>query len=200
MRRLEAASEAEMILAFLRAERASGRQWAEWVSRCFAGRWKLLDHPDLDDQAENDFRRQALSTYRGYGANSWLFAGFPADVHWWRVSLSRADVAGLYHAHSVWDDLTEGTRKVSVAARNVDRITHDADPRVNENIRAVIKADLAGQSFEPIIIASDAPEGRHVLVEGHTRACAYATNFDGPEVQALAGYSPELSAWQFWGF
>jgi hypothetical protein len=200
MERLEPVSEAEMVLAFLRAERSSGRQWADFVAQWFDGRWHLLDNPNLADEAENRYRREALAQFRGYGANKWIFAGFPEEVEWWRVRMPRSEVAGLYHARGVWDDLTENTRRVSVAAGNVDRVTHSDDPRVNEGIRAVIRADRGGESFQPLIVASDSPDGRHVLIEGHTRACGFASTLDGPDVEVIAGYAEDLSGWWFWGF
>jgi hypothetical protein len=184
-----------MVLAFLRAERHSSR-YGNAVERAFRDRPQLLDAPNLNDE-ENDIRREAL-WYRGYGTNEALFTGFPDDVEWWLVSLTRAEVADLYLGAGQWHDLTEGTRRVAAVASNYERIVLEDDPRVNEAIRAIVTADRAGGTFEPIVIVSTSPEGPHVLIEGYARASAYAATPDGPDVEALVGYSPHMSSWEFW--
>ncbi len=198
VKQLRRSSEPEMVLTFLHAERTSSR-WGSNVVALLAGRSGLLDDPNLEDEAENDERRRILGEHRGYRANGYLFFGFPDDVDWWLMSLSRTEVANLLLAREIWDDLTEATRKVGVAASNVDRVTHAMDPSVNDNIRAVAEADRAGMSFAPIIIVSVSEDATHVIVEGHTRACAYATNPGGPDVEAMVGYSTGLTGWWFWG-
>lgn len=42
-----------MVLAFLRAERTSARDWSSWVARLIDGRWYLPDDADIRDDEQN---------------------------------------------------------------------------------------------------------------------------------------------------
>lgn len=197
MKWVASATEDEMVLSFLRAERASLR-WREHVTSGIAGRWELLDRPDLEDETENEVRRGILA-YRGYGLNTYLFEGFPDDVSWSRVRLPRSEVGELLLGLGQWDDLTERSRKVSIAAKNARTIISRDDPRINEAILAIIEEDRQGHSFEPLIMGGLSADGQHVLIEGYARASAYASTLQGPDVEALSGHSPDFTHWRFWG-
>jgi hypothetical protein len=41
-----------------------------------------VDGADLSNDTENVTRSRLLAAYRGYGQNTALFTGFPADVEW----------------------------------------------------------------------------------------------------------------------
>lgn len=197
MERIASATEDEMVLSFLRAERTSPR-WGEQVADKLAGRSELLDEPDLGSETENQARQDILGSYRGYRRNAYLFEGFPNDLEWCRVRLTRLEVCELLVGRGQWDDLTEATRKVGIAAKNARTIVSSEDTRVNA-ILAIVEGDHQGRSFEPLIIAALSPDGPHVLIEGYSRACAYASTPQGPDVDALSGYSPNLRNWLFWG-
>ncbi len=147
MRRLRSATEDEMVLCFLRAERASPR-WGDALARHIEGGWNLLDQPHLRDDAENQARSRILGGYRGYGRNVALFRGFPDDCEWWFERFTRSEVGDFLFALGICDEMTENTRKVSVAAKNA-AITSCQDGSLNEAIAAVVEADLNGASFEP---------------------------------------------------
>jgi hypothetical protein len=191
------ATEDEMVLSFLRAERASLR-WGNSVASGIAGRWNLLDHPDLENETENEVRRSILA-YRGYRLDTFLFAGFPDDVSWSRVRLTRSEVGELLVGLGQWDDLTERSRKVSIAARNARTIVSSEDPRINEAVMAIIEADRQGHSFEPLIIGGLSEDSPNVLIEGYARATAHASTPQGSDVEALSGLSPNFTHWRFWG-
>jgi hypothetical protein len=196
MNRIRRATEDEMVLAFLRAERGS-RRWGEYVSQAVGERWALLDDADLTNASENAARRSMLD-YRGYSSRIYLFRGFPDNVEWWLVRLPRSEVGDLMFALGICDELTQKTRKVAIAARNAATIPCQ-DGSLNASIAEIVETDLKGASFEPLITASRSPETQHVLIEGYARACAYSTNTNGADVDALVGYSSAIPGWTFWG-
>jgi hypothetical protein len=167
MERIASATEDEMVLSFLRAERTSPR-WGEQVMHKLAGRSELLDEPDLGSDTENQARRYVLGSYRGYRRNAYLFEGFPNDLEWYRVRLTRSEVCELLVGRGQWDDLTKTTRKVGIAAKNATAIISSEDARANA-ILAIIEGDHQGRSFEPLIMAALSPDGPHVLIEGYSR-------------------------------
>jgi hypothetical protein len=82
------ATENDMVVAFLRAEIDSSR-YDDHIKTPLAqggSERRLIDEPNLADPAENALRKQLL-TFRGYEARTALFAGFPADATWRRVTL-----------------------------------------------------------------------------------------------------------------
>lgn len=163
-----------------------------------AGRWSLLDRPNLADVVENQARKEVLA-YRGYGSDSYLFKGFPADIRWRRAQLTRSEVGPLLLGKEQWKDLTGGTRKVSVVAKNASRMTSAEDARINDSIASVIERDREGQAFEPLIIVGQSIAGPFVIVEGYTRASAYASTPSGRDVETFVGLSTNIEDWAFWG-
>lgn len=145
MRRLRLASEDEMVLCFLRAERASPR-WGDALARHIEGRWNLLDQPNLRDDVENQARSRVLRGYRRYRRNVALFQGFHDDTEWWFERFTRSEVGDFLFALGVCDELTKNTRRVSIAAKNAATIPCQ-DGSLNEGIAEVIRADLNAASF-----------------------------------------------------
>lgn len=81
---------------------------------------RLVKQPNLQSTAENLSRRRLLGAFRGYGENRDLFEGFPGDVRWQRVTLTRAETVQVrYIRYSYWEELTGGTR---IPADGVARI------------------------------------------------------------------------------
>jgi hypothetical protein len=195
MKRLADAREEEVIRSFLVAERDSPR-WGQAVARAVAGRWRLLENPHLDDPVENAERAKILSSYRGY-PDRFLFEGFPRAIEWSRAEMTRIEIAELYFGAGQWRELAP-TRKVSEAAENAPRARDSVDPRVIEAIAAVKEGDRNGMVFEPLIIVGSTWDGPHVIVEGYTRATAFAPTPEGPEIQAYVGHSPQIETWNFW--
>jgi hypothetical protein len=192
MKRLTRATEDEVVLSFLRAERNSSR-WSEHVATGIRDRWALLDQPNLSDDSENIARREALA-YRGYGRNQFLFDGFPTNVDWSRVRLSRTEVANLLFGAGQWHDVSEGTRKVSTAAAHIA----SKRPIGYESVPSIISLDRSGTRFEPLIVVGRSTDGPHVLVDGYARATAYASTLSGTDIDAFAGYSADIRDWSFW--
>jgi hypothetical protein len=124
-----AATENDMIVAFLRAEIDSSRYddhiTGHMTQMGFTR--KLIDEPNLADANENRARK-ALLGYRGYEVRRYLFSGFPLDATWRRVALEEADFRELRYAnYPVWRDLSDDTRLVSIGARNFRQRPDDPD-------------------------------------------------------------------------
>jgi len=194
---LRKASEAEMVLAFLRAERRGLN--AAWVEHAVAADPGLLDNPQLDDEAENARRVDVLQPFRGYkaspGEHPYIFAGFPTDVEWWEGLQSRDDIEDLYYGREQWSEVTAAHGR---QVRNVAPLVHELASPTRETVAAIEEAIRAGEDLEPLIVCSTGPEGRHVLLEGYKRATAYARVLEPEtEVRALIGYSNAMESWLF---
>lgn len=186
-----------MILAFLRAEYHSPR-FKTLIRKALGGDATPIYRPKLDDAAQNAVRKQALAAVRGYGLGNYLFQGFPADVEWVVIAMTRDDVGNLLYAnYATWTALSDGSRTVRDGAANIDVI--EADEDANANIRAVARELEAGREYPEMIVVAETSDAAHVLVEGHTRATAYFLTLPpNGEVEVIAGYSPTVSGWAFY--
>lgn len=178
-----------MVLAFLRAEVDSPR-FREMVSSWLDGepflREDLIRRADLSDPAQNAARRRVLRSFRGYGADSMLFPGFPLDVTWRRVQLEQGDAGSLLYARwPEWVQLSLGSRRVTDGAKN---------GASNPNVVAVANRLRLGETFEPLI-AVEGLDGTLILVEGHVRATAFVLHAGLDGVIVILGSSPSLSRW-----
>jgi len=197
-----AATEDEMLAAFLRAEIDSSRYGNNFVKTGLAQlglERHIIDAPNLTDAAENGARRR-LMQYRGYEARTALFTGFPLDVRWRRVELEARDFETMQYINDAratsphWTNLSDGTRLVSVGARNFrQRLTDPA----TQQIADIAQALRNGRCF-PELIAAEAEGGSLILIEGHSRATAYALEEPVRAVEVLVGSSPSMSGWYFY--
>src|SRR3954449_7158854 len=93
MRHIETLSEAAMIAAFLKGEITSerfGGALEALLSRDGMDR-RLVEEPDVTNEADNAYRRRLLGDFRGYGQNRELFEFFPDDVTWHRQVRAQSD-------------------------------------------------------------------------------------------------------------
>jgi hypothetical protein len=188
-----AATESDMVLAFLRAEVDSPR-FSHAVQNCLLMLEHdrlLIDNADVADIRENGVRRALLGCYRGYGHDAYLFRGFPNDVRWRRLLLEKGDLRTLLYAREPsWIAFSDGTRLVSAGAKNA------AVSPTGEGAIVVAKAIKEGTQFPELIVA-DAAEGPLVLVEGHTRATAHV--LAGSEaVEVIIGSSKQMARWEYY--
>jgi hypothetical protein len=195
------ASEDEVICAFVRAEIGSSRyqkQVEEGLLR-FGVERSVIDAPNLTDPRENMVRRRLLD-YRGYVSRQGLFTGFPFDVAWRRVKLDADDFHCMRYIKDTvtdtphWTNLSSGTRLVSDGASNLRRQSPDS---VFQHIFAIARAVRDGTRLDPLIAAQH-HQDYLVLVEGHSRATAYALERFSGEVDAFVGCSPSMDKWPFY--
>ena len=200
MEELGPATEHDMVLAFLQGEVDSPR-WREryaWVIQQLGATRDLIDRPDLTREADNRQRITVLANMRGYRVNRFLFTGFPCDATTWRrVRLAPGDFGLLRYCNPAgapgFVQLSGGTRRVVDAAANFAQMETDASPHV----RAVAEALKAGQTYPPLI-AVESIEGDLILVEGYTRATAYALLGPPGPVDFFIGTSPRIHEWAFY--
>jgi hypothetical protein len=187
-------TEDEMVLAFLRAE-VDSSSFGSTVLAILGSR-KPIDEPDGGDDSENRLRRNALAHYRGYGRNSVLFTGFPTDVSWETVALTRSELGEVrYLNYRTWVEFS-GSRLVKDGAANVECLP-GAD-NVNTIILDIEHDLRKGGESAPIILVGQRRGDSLIILEGCKRATAYyrALPEDG-ELVAIAGYSESLSDWGF---
>jgi len=190
------ATEDEMIAAFLQAEINSSR---------YGDRIKLalqlsgfsraaIDVPDTSDADANAMRRWVLGSYRGY-PNAALFTGFP-PVTWHRARLEPADFQRMRYANELPTlvALSGPTRLVADGARNFVAGVPAAVGM--DHIADIIAAIEAGRSFPPLIAAEDT-DGSLILIEGHSRATAYAITGLSDNIDAFVGRAASFAAWHY---
>ena len=199
MRLVAPSSENEMIALFLRAELDSerfGPSLAIALERGGADA-SLLRSPDLEDSTENALRRRLLEETRAYSRREGLFGGFPHDVRWERVALTRDELSDVrYINYSYWIELSRGTRRPAEA---VERIRSGVDifGVPSDGFLDVGRAFAAGAQWPELIVVSAFAEGGNVLLEGHVRLTAMALEWEAvpPEVEVLRGVSPHMVEW-----
>jgi hypothetical protein len=159
MHTIRLASEAEVLECFWRGELSPASRWTA---------------------AEVDERKRAWRERSG------LFDGFPRDVEWKCVALTRDEVlAILYIDWDWWLRVSKGTRLASVAA--------DAQGR-DDGDRAIASA----AATNPKLIAVTDPErSKLVLLEGHVRLTAYAAfpEYLPDALEIYLGTSPSMADW-----
>jgi hypothetical protein len=197
MDELGPATEHEMVLAFLQAE-VDAPRWRDryaWALQQIGATRALIDRPDLTSDAENAKRIDILRRVRGYRGNEYLFRGFPLDTTWRHVRLPPVQFDLLRHCTGAPEfiQLSRGTRRVVDAAANLDQFKTPT----SQNIRAVVQALKKGQSYPPMV-AVDSGEGELLLVEGYTRATAYAALRPPRPVEFFIGTSPNIRRWAFY--
>jgi len=134
--------------------------------------------------------------YRGYPNHTLLFTGFPRNVSWRRVRLERGDAARLRYANfPTWTSLSEGSRRVTDGAANIDRV--QVTENANANIHAVARRVAEGERF-PELIGVEGPRDTLVILEGHVRVTAYLLMDSLEGVEMILGYSPEMHEWHFY--
>src|SRR6266852_1697123 len=120
MRKIRAIKEDEMIAAFLYAELNSPRfcKKVEAYLQQYAVDRRLIQAADLHDVQENATRRILLGAYRDYGQGWGYFEGFPEQLRWERIGLTRQEVEQVkYIEYDYFVDLSGGSRLAIDGAR-----------------------------------------------------------------------------------
>lgn len=198
MQIVERVTEAEMIATFLRAEITSSR-FGKDILRILKrdrARRKVIDNPNVNDAAENQYRAALLDEFRGYGRNEEIFTDFPNDVEWYRVLFSRSDLLKIrYMNYSYWIDLSGGSRLVADAAK---RVAEDEIEKTTADwIRAAADAVKRGAAFPELILVSRNRQSDLIVLEGHLRVTAYLLSLDylPAEMPMIVGYSEKIEKW-----
>ena len=190
-----------MVLAFLRGELESPRFGHETrlaLEAC--GGLGLVTAPDLESDDENAARRQALTMTKGWGTDTGLFKGFPADVSWSHGVLDTDELVRVrFIDYSYWVEISGGSRRPADVVRTL--ASDDLAPWVRQlgvdwcyDLAAVLRET---HRMHPLVVVATPDLARIVVVEGHARLTGlYAADLAGDfEVVAYVGTSPSISAW-----
>lgn len=190
MRELGPATEAEMVLAFLQAEIDAPR-FSAILGAFPPDMIAAIREPKLGDPHQDQLRRAALDKYRGYLQGTMLFRSWPPDVTWRRVAFDPNEVRRLQYAKvPQLVHITGGTRLVADGASNVN-----GSQELAIGVSGICAGLASGDRFLPLIAVTDGL--RIVLVEGHTRATAYARFGLCEPIEALLGVSQHIGDWPF---
>ena len=198
------ATEDQVILAWLQAEIESPEFQAYLVGNPpnpanLSVALKAARSPDLHDGAQNELRRQIITSVYGFGQSAGSFQGLGADIGWRRFRLSTDEVGELLYARqgAAWPILAPATRKVAEGATNVGHVfTGDS---TNMVVLSLASGLCHSDKKVPEIIALRRPDGHLVILEGHARATAIvleAHRFPNG-VQAYVGDGPSVANWPY---
>ena len=204
MEDLGAATEDQVILAWLQAEIESPDFQAYIVGNPpnpanLSVALKAARSPDLRDQAQNDLRRQIITSIYGFGQGKGSFEGLANDIAWRRFKLTTDEVAEMFYARheGAWQLLSPVTRKVAEGATNIGHVfTGDG---TNMVVLSLASGICHSDKKVPEVIALKRPDGRLVILEGHARATAIvleAHRFPHG-VQAYVGDGPSVAGWAY---
>ena len=198
MRVLRAASEAEVVAAFLRGELDSPR-WGERLLELLREDdvdASLVRTPNVDDVAEGAYRASLLDRHRAWLRREGLFDGFPERVAWSRVALAPDEALAIRYINwDWWLRISGGTRRPVDAAT---RIRRGEVPGVSAEEHEPIAARLQSAEPPPELIAVAPPDrSRLVVVEGHVRLTAYALypEYLPAELEIYLGTSEDMHRW-----
>jgi hypothetical protein len=192
----------EMVLAFLQAEVDSpterGLFFANGLTVLRADRATLIDHGNPNDLHQNALRA-ALLSIRGYRHNSALFRNFPADTTWRLVTVTPAEVTRFKYVNDavtgqpVWARLAP-TRLVADGVQNLD---HAQNAVIKGSVTDIVARLHRGHKLPALIAVQQSGIGDMVLMEGHTRATAYALTNLPDEIEVIVGVSAHMNKWLF---
>jgi hypothetical protein len=185
----------EMIAVFLSGELDSSRFGAvlrEAFARAGAST-ELVERPDLSDPVANALRGRLLNETRGG-----LFGGFPPDVRWEWVAVTRNELAEVrYIDYDYWVELSGGTR-----------LPRDAVPPIRAGVEVFgVSSDgfleaadaLARGDYPvpPLIVVTAGASRPVVVLEGHVRLTAFMLRPEAtpPELEVLCGTSATMPEW-----
>jgi hypothetical protein len=199
MREIAPSSEDEMVAAFLRAEIAADRysqRLLEIMARDDVDR-RIVEMPDLADLRANAYRRRLLGDFRGYRQNRAIFNGFPDNLRWVRMGITRQELAAVrYIDYDYWLELSGGTRLAPDAAHRI-RQGVTIFGVANDGFWELAAAWAAGVRFPELILVGTDDGAPLVLLEGHARLTAYFLRPDEvpTELEVIVGWSPDLPRW-----
>jgi hypothetical protein len=196
-----AATEAEVVLAFLRAEVESPRFGAD-VRRALeeVGGTGLVSDPDLASDAENRARDRALTIARGW-PDAEVFEDFPrASIEWHHGTLPPEALGRVeFIDYSYWNELSGGSRRpadvrATLRAGNLPEWLTE----LGTDWPFELADRLAGTEVVDDLIVMATPDlSRMVVLEGHARLTAiFVGGFERRlTVRAYLGLSAEIERW-----
>lgn len=160
----------------------------------------LITKPNLNDQTENQLRRDILGQTRGFGCNTDLFENFPAEVKWYKAVFQKQDLSEvMYINYSYWNELSSGTRLPIHASQNIINQI-EVYGVSNQGFLDISLAIKKGRAFPRLIFVSMNENSRVVVLEGHARLTAYFINSEyiPDEIEVFIGFSEKFNGWDLY--
>jgi hypothetical protein len=192
-------SENEVVAEFLRAE-INSKRWRDKIKEIlnnYNSDRNIIDSPNLNDNRENEIRKNVLGEFRGFGRNTSIFTNFPNNIKWVKSLLNKEDLEkAKYIDYSYWLELSKGTRLVKDGAAGVKEGLTPFDV-ANDNYFGVHEAIKEGKKLPYMIFVAKNENDALVVLEGHTRLTAYFLDplLIPSELEAIVGFSEELPSW-----
>ncbi len=187
-----------MILEFLKAELDSSRfknKLTEGLNKLNANT-EIITNADLKNEEENQTRKKLFNIYRDYDNNVGLFEGFPTNIEWHEVDITKEELLNqvFYIDYDYWTELTSGSRLPKDAVKSIKEgktvfeVSNEGFLNASEDFKK-------GKKFNKLILVSDGK--KLVVLEGHLRLTVYAMNPDlVPEtIPVIIGYSSNMTEW-----
>ncbi len=202
LRFLANSTEPDMVALFLKTEIEAPRYATELLQLLERDGMDrtIVDTPDITNAADNAYRLQLLTDFRGYSKRQGYFQGFPDGVTWQRVVLSPDELLqARYINYDYWVELSGGSRRASDAAHRIraGRTVFDVS---NDGFLALADGLRHGAVFPDLILVWAGKGTTLVVLEGHARLTAYALVPETipSQVPVLLGTSVEMSGWDLY--
>lgn len=123
MKVVRESNENEVVLNFLTGELQSERFNTQLKNtlKDIKTTERIITKPNLNNQKENDLRKEILGKFRGYGKNVDLFENFPYIQSYNLCEFSSEDFKNIYYInYSYWNELSNNTHSPIEAAKNIE--------------------------------------------------------------------------------
>jgi hypothetical protein len=195
MKKLKKSSENEMIALFLKEELFSKRfskKLLKVINRLNVDT-NIISNYDLNNNNENEIRKEILKAYRGYGNNTEIFKDFPSNINWYWCELKIQDILNIkFIDYDYWTDLTNGTRYIKDSKENIlnGKEIYGVSNKPFIDGANYIKE---GNKFEPLILLASIKNNDEIIVlEGHSRLASMSLVLDYiDKIDALVGFVNE---------
>jgi len=189
-----------MVLSFLQAEIDSkskfGLDYLAILNANHIDR-SLVDQADLSNPDENRLRARLLTSKRGYLSRTALFLGFPASAGWRIVEIDISEYSILRHLKDPeWIEMSSSIRLVTETVRSVRE--GRVDNIHSRNINAVAERIRRGDTFPELIVVQRKTTDDLIVLEGNTRAAAYAVADYESTIRLVVGTSEDMDQWHWY--
>ncbi|MGE7823287.1 hypothetical protein [Paenibacillus sp. NPDC093718] len=154
----------------------------------------------MNDQTENQLRRDILGKTRGFGCNTDLFENFPTEVKWYKAGFQKEDLSEvMYINYSYWNELSSRIRLPIHASKNIMNQIEVYGVN-NQGFLDISLAIKNGRVFPRLIFVSMNENSRVVVLEGHARLTAYFINSEyiPGEIEVFIGFSEKFNEWDLY--
>lgn len=199
MKVVRESNENEVVLNFLTGELQSERFNTQLKNtlKDLKTTERIITKPNLNNQKENDLRKEILGKFRGYGKNVDLFENFPNIESYTLCDFSIEDFKNIYYInYSYWNELSNNTHSPIEAAKNIENNieVYNVSNQPFIDGKNILEKN---KTFLPMILLTHDYKS-FVVLEGHSRITVYALNpqyFKNVKCYVLKCSKEELDRW-----